>query len=625
MALFPVDAKALLGPAEATLRRRARLMDTTIADIHRARDAMREAQVALGPTRALCDIVVGQRVAPERVRYQFENWTKDQARIQSLPALRAARAVLEGLDALHFPVAFPEVFLRRDPGFDVILGNPPWEKPMVEVHAFWARHFPGLRGMDTADRERALRRLPRERPDLQAELGKEEGAAERERAVLLAGNYPGMGKGHADSYRAFAWRFWQLAAVENGCVGVVLPRAALVTPGLEELRRRIFGGCDAVNIVTLTNRAGWIFEEVHHQFTVALLGFRRGVPRVEAISLRGPYAGPDQFAAGQGQAPRRFGSEEVLGWTGAAGIPLFPTEGSAAVFSTMRRSPRLGQKVPGEWHARPEQELNATSDRGLMVVSPRSTDGLWPVMKGESFDIWEPDRGPGTYFAWAVPETPIAHLHEKRLRSAVRRTDSAHRDFSASHLRNAATLACHRARIAFRDVTRATDSRTVRSALLPPRVFATHKAPVLLWPRGNEQDEAFLLAVLCSIPLDWYARRLVEITLSFAIFNDFPIPRPPRSDPHWQRAVALAGRLAAPDERFAEWAAAVGVAHGPLDPAAKQAMIEELDAVVARLYGLSPEQLTHIFDTFHEWPRAEERIAWAARRDRTVALLRALG
>ena len=29
-------------------------------------------------------------------------------------------------------------------------------------------------------------------------------------------------------------------------------------------------------------------------------------------------------------------------------------------------------------------------------------------------------------------------------------------------------------------------------------------------------------------------------------------------------------------------------------------MIHELDAVVARLYGLNEDQLTHIFETFHE-------------------------
>jgi hypothetical protein len=173
-------------------------------------------------------------------------------------------------------------------------------------------------------------------------------------------------------------------------------------------------------------------------------------------------------------------------------------------------------------------------------------------------------------------------------------------------------------------VSRATDTRTLRAALLPPQAFLTNKAPYFLWPTGDTKDQAFLLGVLCSVALDWYARRFVEVNLNFFILNPFPIPRPPRTDKHWQRAVALAARLASPDDRFAAWAQSVGVAHGPLKPEQKQPMIEELDAVVARLYGLSPDQLIHIFDTFHEWPEESQVNAWAARRDRTIAILRGL-
>ena len=63
--------------------------------------------------------------------------------------------------------------------------------------------------------------------------------------------------------------------------------------------------------------------------------------------------------------------------------------------------------------------------------------------------------------------------------------------------------------------------------------------------------------------------------------------------------VALSGRLAALDQRYADWAAAVGVDFGPLEPAVKDDMIFELDAVVAQLYGLNADQLGHVFATFH--------------------------
>ena len=74
----------------------------------------------------------------------------------------------------------------------------------------------------------------------------------------------------------------------------------------------------------------------------------------------------------------------------------------------------------------------------------------------------------------------------------------------------------------------------------------------------------------------------------------------------------LAGRLACPDDRFSGWAEEVGVNCGPLEDGEKHDMIHELDAVVAHLYGLTRDHLTHIFETFHEgWDynaRLEETI-----------------
>ncbi len=96
--------------------------------------------------------------------------------------------------------------------------------------------------------------------------------------------------------------------------------------------------------------------------------------------------------------------------------------------------------------------------------------------------------------------------------------------------------------------------------------------------------------------------------MNFFIFNPFPVPRSPRDDERWRRVVSLAGRLASPDKRFATWAKAVGVEHGPLQDAEKQDMITELDAVVAHLYGLNEKQLVHIFETFHEGWDYEPRL-----------------
>lgn len=246
------------------------------------------------------------------------------------------------------------------------------------------------------------------------------------------------------------------------------------------------------------------------------------------------------------------------------------------------------------------------------------SDDFWPVYKGESFNIWEPDTR--IYYAWADPEPVLQWLNDKRLKAGKSRRDSPHREFPLEYLRDSSTLPCFAPRIAFRGITNQTNQRTVIACLVPPKVFITNAGPYFLWPRGDEKDQAFLLGILCSIPLDWYARRFVETNVNFFIINPFPIPRPTRDNAHWRRVVDLAGRLACPDDRFKGWGKAVGVPHGPLTGEEKNDMIHELDAVVAHLYGLSEAQLVHVFETFHEGWDYDERLNGVLRHFHTWGL-----
>jgi len=68
--------------------------------------------------------------------------------------------------------------------------------------------------------------------------------------------------------------------------------------------------------------------------------------------------------------------------------------------------------------------------------------------------------------------------------------------------------------------------------------------------------------------------------------------------------------LAAADERFADWAAEVGVPVGSAnDEAVKHDLICELDACVAHLYSFDEDDLAVIYDTFSETVDYTERHA----------------
>jgi hypothetical protein len=223
--------------------------------------------------------------------------------------------------------------------------------------------------------------------------------------------------------------------------------------------------------------------------------------------------------------------------------------------------------------------------------------GRWLVYAGAAFDIWRPDTG--NHFASVDADVITGHLQDKRLRQH-KTSSSAFSDLPYTVIKDAATLPCYRPRIAFRDVTKQDNTRTVIAALVPGQIVLTHTAPYLLLVAGTARDEAYLLGVLSSMILDWYARRVVEIHVTFHLLNNFPIPEPDADDPVAKRVVTIAGRLAAVDDRYADWATEVGVEVGSVsDEETRNDLVCELDACVARLYGLNEEDLVVIYETFH--------------------------
>ena len=191
------------------LQKLAKLSEASNKEIEASRELIEETRLKTLETKALCDILVAQPLAEDQrlKSFQFEDWEQLKSNIQSSEALRLARKILEPLNALHFPIAFPEVFLGRTQGFNVILGNPPWEEVGVNEDKFWGRHNPGLSSLSPREQQLLIKDLRLQRPDLVEELNNEIENASLIRRFLISGNFPGMGTGDPDLYKAFAWRF----------------------------------------------------------------------------------------------------------------------------------------------------------------------------------------------------------------------------------------------------------------------------------------------------------------------------------------------------------------------------------------------------------------------------------
>lgn len=515
----------------------------------------------------------------------------DATSISKMASAPAAQAALEPLRPAHMPILFPEVFLRKNGGFDVLIGNPPWEEVMVEEPKFWLRVRPGLLGLSSAEMKSQVALLRESRLDLVRELEQEIEDVSLMRAALLAGPFPGLGTGDVDLYRVFAWRCWQLVR-DLGSVGQVFPRSIITSAGSSAWRQIVLVEGSAT-LTTLINSRGWVFPSVTHQYNFVLFDVLKDRNPSASVAFSGPFTSYEDFSKRGSRtftAPIEMIREASEGLT----IPQLPHADSVAVYAVIRQSPRLDDETHPRF--RVVTELHATNDRPTFDAGPRR-EGKWPVLGGAGFYLWTPETS--EVYAWADPRKVMGALQERRRRQ-IRLRNSAFFGMNDKWASDQETLPCNGPRIAFRDIARATDPRTCIASLVPPRVFLTNKAPYLFRVDGDEKDEAFLLGVLSSIPLDWYAKRYVEIGLNLHIFYGLPVPRIASEDARKIRVSEISGRLAAVDNRYAKWAKKVGVPVGSVKTAAEREDLEaELDALVAHLYGLTREHVEHIFKTFH--------------------------
>ena len=61
--------------------------------------------------------------------------------------VKRARKLAATHGFLHWPLAFPQVFAHARPGFDVVVGNPPWEEVTIEELSFYGMYRPGINSL----------------------------------------------------------------------------------------------------------------------------------------------------------------------------------------------------------------------------------------------------------------------------------------------------------------------------------------------------------------------------------------------------------------------------------------------------------------------------------------------
>jgi hypothetical protein len=382
--------------------------------------------------------------------------------------------------------------------------------------------------------------------------------SDRERTASLlrffrgSGCYACQGRGHPNRYQLFLERTWQLTR-PGGRWGLILPSGIATDHGSSPLRRQLFDRNTVDTWLGFDNRQA-IFP-IHRSVRFVVLAGARGgaterldlrcglqqpgvLDRLPSLARDGAPAEQLSVAVSRLRAwdPDHLTVPEI---TSAVALGILTQAAAAA--------PALA--APDGWAARFGRELNATDDRPHFVGRTHRS-GL-PIVEGK---------------------------HLRPFQAAVDETTSAIPRAVAGRLIDAGSSFA-RTRLAYRDVASATNTLTLIAALLPPHTLSTHTVFCLKTPLDTP-DQWCLLALLNSLVANYLVRLNVTTHVTTALMARLPVPRPSRGSRAFDELVTLAKTLS--DK---------GIAAAP-------DTYGRLNAIVAKLYGLSAGQYEHVVESF---------------------------
>jgi hypothetical protein len=577
---------------------------------------------------------------------------------------RRVERLVRQLRPFHWQLEFPEIFLRADgsqranAGFSAVLGNPPREIVKLQTRKFLATYdverdehgrLAGAEGRTQPLEERATASVWREHARL---------LEERERFLRQCGQYPaqsvpiaGQPGSDLNTYRLFLERAYALLQ-RGGYCGMVLPAGFYSDRGSSGLRRLLFREARIELLLSFENRRH-LFP-IDSRFKFALLVLARAEPReqIEAAFLLPDPAvleRPEQVLLSLPRALIERWAPETLS--------LLEVRTRRDVALTARLyddRPLLGERRREGWRLELACEFDMTSERRLFNREGRG----WPVYEGSTIHQYTHRYGEPDYHM--LPEEGKALLVTSELQRLEETLDVLARERYPAVRRRRERLALllrehgrtlpgagelcldvELPRLVFRRVASRSNERSLIATIVPASVFlGSTLAYVRPWQGPDPQELARLLqkrtpvwswqtayrpsltpvqlACLCglfnSLVLDYLIRHTISADITMTQVSQLPLVELEECAPYCRAIAERVACLVCVGKEFEDWRqqlAASGLSVQGVPFAAqetRQRLRCEIDALVARLYGLSTADLEYLLWAPHTFPLVEEEI-----------------
>jgi hypothetical protein len=515
----------------------------------------------------------------------------------------------------HWHLQFPLVFERG--GFDVVLGNPPWDSLLFREEEFFAERRPNIaRAPTAAIRKKLVVQLASEDPALfdayRSELRKVAGV----NAFVRAGvRYPLCGVGRVNLFALFAEAARTLVS-KRGRVGQILPSGLVSDDSTKLFFQRVVEDRQLVSFLDFENREG-IFPEIDSRI-------RFGIFTLSGVRAPGTEAEFVFFATRvehlkdpERQFTLSADDIELLN-PATKTCPIFRSRRDAEITKGIYR--RIPVLTASGWNLELRRLLNSADDSGNFLSEPQERS--LPLYEGKYFHHYE--------HRWVTHEhgadRPLSDVEHGDPALSIR---PRHWYPGEDAVARFGTTWKHSWVLAWRDITNGTNERTFIGTVVPS-LAVPHTAKVVFLSEELLPSIGTLIANFSSFALDFVARQKIGGThMSAFIVAQLPLLAPKIHD---------AAARWSPDVRLGDWilprvleltytawdlepfALDVGYDGPPFrwDPARRFLLRCELDAAFFHLYGLSRDDTDYVMDTFPIVRKNDEKAHGEYRTKRVI-------
>lgn len=479
-------------------------------------------------------------------------------------------------------------------GFDVVIGNPPWEKFKPLDPEFFAVYCPDYRELSKDDQQgkkKELLKTPLIALAYAEYIGKYEKLGE-----YFRDSYKLQGSGDLNLYKLFLERSYRIAEI----VALLIPGQITIDKGGKNFREEFFSDNSIVTIIGLSNKHG-LFPAIdnNQKFVILLLDRGNNKNKINVLGWISKF--------------QSFQNSELL----EIDKSFFENfDENKTIFLETGKSLEIMSKFNAEKNLVSLKELNyhywaeyhVTNDaryfddkKGKFLLFSGKAIGQFDCMskswleKHGRSSLWTKVSFPKTdnyrteYFVNEIPDRIIEHHAKEKS------------DY----------------RIVIQTVTGAVNNmRTLYSAILPKK-YVTNNSLGNLFIGKSDEELVFYSAVLNSFVVDWQARLKVATNLNKFILDTLIVPEYGKISAEIRgKIIKLALSLSAISSDFTPLTNSLfGKMFSEVlvvEETERQRVKNELDYIIAGLFNLNKEELSFILETF---PIVDQKI-----RDKILSL-----